>query len=220
MSELARTQEREGEQKEWMVRTLVVLQAPRGVFAALRDDSPAASAARSEAVLALVILAGMGLLLLTPEAGSVLDSSEYDGAIFAIWLFIVGGAMGAAVYWGLGAIVYGATSWLGSLGSYRRARHLVGFALAPLALSLIVMLPLRLAFFGGDSFRSGGSDSGTRGLALALLGWAFAAWAVALAVVGVRAVHAWTWERALAATGASAAIVAVIGLLELLVGQT
>src|SRR4051794_8453969 len=148
MSELARTQELDGEQKAWMARALLVLQAPRAVFAALRDDSPAAAAARSEAVLALVLLAGMSLLLLTPEAGSVMDNSEFDGLVFPVWLFIVGGVMGTVVYWGLGAIVYGATSWLGSLGSYRRARHLVGFALAPLALSIVVMLPLRLAFFG------------------------------------------------------------------------
>jgi hypothetical protein len=219
MSELARTQEREGEQREWMVRALLVLQAPKAVFAGLRDDSPAAAAARSEPVLALVVLAGMALLLLTPEAGSVLDSSEYDGVVFAIWLFIVGSVMGGAVYWALGGIVYGATSWLGSLGSYRRARHLVGFALAPLALSLVVMLPLRLAFFGGDAFRSGGSDAGTRGLALAVLGWTFVGWAAVLAAIGVRVVHAWTWARALAATAACAGGVAVVALLEALVRQ-
>jgi hypothetical protein len=215
VSELARTQEREGEQKEWMARAVLVLQAPRPVFAALRDDSPAAAAARAEPLLALVILAGMALLLLTPEASTILDSSEYDATVFAVWLFIVGGAMGAAVYWLLGGLVYVVTGWLGSLGSYRRARHLVGYAFAPLALSLLVVFPLRLAFFGGDAFRHGGSDSGGGGLALALLGWAFVGWSVALGAIGIRAVHAWTWRRALAATAACGAATGVIALLEL-----
>src|SRR4051794_460532 len=187
MSELARTQEREGEQKEWMLRALLVLQAPRAVFAALRDDSPAAASARAEPLLALTILAGMGMLLLTPEAGTILDSSEFDGTTFAIWLFIVGSVMGGVVYWGLGAIVYAATSWLGSLGSYRRARHVVGFALAPLALSFVVMLTVRLAVFGWDGFHARGSDSGSLGLAVTLVDWAFAGWSVALLLVGVRA---------------------------------
>jgi hypothetical protein len=216
VSDLARTQERDGEAKEWTVRAVLVLQSPRAVFAALRDDSPAAAAARSEPVLALVLLAGMALLLLTPEAGSVMDSSDYDGMVFAIWLFIVGGVMGAAVYWALGAILYGATSWLGSLGSYRRARHVVGYALAPLALSLVLVLPLRLAFFGEAAFRSGGVDSGTRGLVVALLGWAFFGWSALLVALGVRAVHAWTWQRALAATGLVAALVGAIALVEAL----
>jgi hypothetical protein len=219
MSELARTQEREGEQREWMLRALLVLQAPRGVFAALRDDSPASAAARSEPILALVILGGMGLLLLTPEAGTILDSSEFDGTTFAIWLFIVGSVMGSVVYWALGAIVYGATGWLGSLGSYRRARHLVGFALAPVALSFVVMLTVRLAVFGWASFHARGSDSGSLGLAVTLVGWAFVAWAVGLGVVGIRAVHAWTWGRTLAAAGLCAAAVAVIALVEALLRQ-
>ena len=137
MSELARTQEREGEQREWMVRALLVLQAPRPVFAALRDDSPAAASARAEPVLALVLLAGMALLLLTPEASTILDSSEYDAAVFAVWLFIVGGVMGMVVYWLLGGLVYVVTSWLGSLGSLparaapRRLRAGTARAVAP-----------------------------------------------------------------------------------------
>jgi len=161
VSDLARTQERDGEAKEWTVRAVLVLQSPRAVFAALRDRLAGRGGGPVGAGARLVLLGGMALLLLTPRGGeNVLDSSDYDGMVFAIWLFIVGGVMGAAVYWAVGAILYGATSWLGSLGSYRRARHLVGYALAPLALSLWVVLPLRLAFFGGDAFRSGGRRLG------------------------------------------------------------
>jgi hypothetical protein len=215
VTDLARTEEVDGEQRAWFLRALLVLQAPRAVFAALRDDSPGAASARSEPVLALTILGGMGMLLLTPEASTILDSSDYDGVVFAAWLFIVGAVMGGFVYWALGGVLYGAASWLGSLGSYRRARHVVGFALAPLALSALVMLPLRLALFGADAFTLGGSDAGNGGLAVALLGWAFAVWSVALLVVGVRAVHAWTWARALATVVLVAAAVAVVTALRL-----
>jgi hypothetical protein len=205
MSDVARTEQHDGADRLWFMRALLVLQAPRPVFAALRDDSAESASARSEPVLALTILAGMGMLLLTPEASTVLDSSDYDWTVFAIWLFMVGGVMGAFVVWAVGGLLYLASTWLGSLGSYRRARHLVAYALAPLALSLIVMLPLRLSLFGRDAFMLDGSDSGGKGLAIALLGWGFAAWAVALLLVGVRAVHAWTWARA----GATVALVAV-----------
>src|SRR3954453_20177904 len=190
MSDVARSEQHDGADRLWFLRALLVLQAPRPVFAALRDDSTDAAAARAEPVLALAILAGMGMLLLTPEASTVLDSSDYDWPVFAIWLFIVGAVMGGFVLWAVGGLLYLAASWLGSLGSYRRARHLVGYALAPLALSLLIVLPLRLVFFGGDAFRHRGSDSGTGGLALALLGWAFVGWSVVLAAVGIRAVHA------------------------------
>src|SRR3954452_23489487 len=189
MSDLARTKEQDRGDGLWFLRALLVLQAPRPVFAALRDDSTDAAAARAEPVLALAILAGMGMLLLTPEASTVLDSSDYDWPVFAIWLFIVGAVMGGFVLWAVGGLLYLAATWLGSLGSYRRARHLVGYALAPLALALVVMLPLRLALFGPHAFMLDGSDSASKGLAVALLGWAFFVWAVALLLVGGRAVH-------------------------------
>jgi hypothetical protein len=209
MSDLAPTKDQERGDGIWFLRSLVVLQAPRAVFAALRDDSDDAAAARAEPVLALAIVAGMGMLMLTPEASTVLDSSDYDWIVFAFWLFIVGGVMGAFVIWAFGGLLYLAATWLGSLGSYRRARHVVAYALAPLALSLVVMLPLRLALFGADAFTLDGSDSGSAGFAVAVLGWAFLAWSVVLLLVGVRAVHAWTWARAavtvaLIAVGAAA----------------
>src|SRR3954447_8966521 len=189
MSDLAPTQDQDRSDGIWFLRALLVLQAPRPVFAALRDDSLEASSARAEPVLALAIVAGMGMLLLTPDASTVLDSSDYDWPVFAIWLFIVGSVMGAFVVWAVGGLLYLASTWLGSLGRYRRARHVVAYALAPLALSLVVMLPLRLSLFGREAFMRDGSDSGGSGHATAILGWAWAAWAVALLLVGVRAVH-------------------------------
>ena len=50
---------------------------------------------------------------------------------------------------------------LGSVGDVRRARHLVGFALVPLAASFSSSFPLRLALYGVDFFRGGAVDEGT-----------------------------------------------------------
>src|SRR5204862_82229 len=71
---------------------------------------------------------------------------------------------GIVGYFAVGALVYIGEQLADGLGSYRRARHILAFACAPLALSLVVW-PLRLALYGGDNFRSGGSDTGTGGSA-------------------------------------------------------
>jgi hypothetical protein len=183
-----------------MLRTLAVLQAPRAVFAALRDDSDDAAHARQEPVLALLWLSGIAGVLLTPVARGLLDDPLRDGLVVAVWAFIGGGLYGGLVFWGGGALVHGASQALGGQGSYRRARHLVAFASAPLALSLLVWL-VGLAAFGGDLFRSGGSDTGSGGDVFYTLALAFSAWAVGLLALGIRAVHGWTWGRSLATFG-------------------
>ena len=61
--------------------------------------------------------------------------------------------------------------------------------------------PLQVAVFGTDVFRRGGSDDGAAATLLDALAVGFALWSVALLVVGVRAVHGWTWWRSLAALG-------------------
>jgi hypothetical protein len=73
----------------------------------------------------------------------------------------------------------------------------LAFAAVPIALSLVVW-PVKLALYGGDWFRAGGRDTGAGGLAFDLIQLAFFAWAAGLLVIGVRAVHGWTWARALA----------------------
>ena len=193
-------------ERDWLLRALVVLHAPRAVFAALRDDSDDAAQARQEPVLALLWLSGIAGVLLTPVARTLLDDPSQDGLVVAVWAFIGGGAYGALVFWLGGAIVHGASHALGGQGSYRRARHVVAFASAPIALSLLLVWPLGIAAFGGDVFRSGGSDSGTGGVVLYVAAGAFGAWSLALLVVGIRAVHGWTWARAFAAFG-----IAVVG---------
>jgi len=192
--------------REWMLRALVVLHAPRAVFAALRDDSDDAAHARQEPVLALLWLSGIAGVLLTPVARTLLDDPQRDGLVLAVWAFIGGGIYGALAFWLGGALVHGASHALGGQGSYRRARHVVAFAFAPVALSLLLVWPLGLAAFGGDLFRSGGGDSGGGGTLVYGAAIACGVWAAALLLVGIRTVHGWTWARALATFG-----IAVVG---------
>lgn len=184
--------------RDWWLRTVLVLQAPRPVFVALRDESKESAGDRAEPVLAIVILAGIAWALSTSTAAHLLDDSNYDGLVIAVWTFVVGGIYGCLGYFALGAALHRSVRRLGSHGSYRRTRHVLAFAAVPLVLSL-VLWPLKLALWGGDVFRSGGSDGGAGEAAFVALELAFLAWALALLVAGVRAVHGWTWLRALAA---------------------
>src|SRR5919202_271510 len=155
----AGTQTAPNQDRVWLARALLVLLHPRPVFAALRDDSEDAARARQEPITAIVGLAGIASVLWTPAAGRMLDVEGVDGLVVAVWAFLGGAIDGLAVYFALGAAVYLGLRAAGSLGSYRRARHLLAFAAAPVALSLVVW-PMRLAVYGGDVFRAGGSDNG------------------------------------------------------------
>ncbi len=206
----ARVEAGGSEHRAWWVRALLVLQAPRSVFVAVREDSPESLEARQEPITALVILAGIAWVLSSGAAGTLLDAGGYDGVVIAIWAFIVGSLFGLASYWVLGAALHVAARGFGSVGTYRRARHIVGFAAAPIALSLVLVPPLRLALYGGDVFRRGGADEGSLARALEILEFAFVAWAAALLVIGVRAVHGWTWARAAACVGAAVVALALV----------
>lgn len=184
-------------ERRWWRNLLRVLHAPTGVFADLRETDQADVDARQEPVLLVVLLAGMAGVLTTPVAGRLLDDSDYDGLLVAVWTFVGGGIYGFAVY-----MLGGLALWLGVRGmgaletDWRSARHLLAFAFAPTALSLLVVLPLRLALFGGDVFRAGGADDGTGGTLTWLLQAAFAAWSLVLLVLGLRVVHGFSWGRA------------------------
>jgi len=195
--------------RDWWIRTLLVLQRPRPVFAALRDDSREAASERSEPVLAIVILAGVAWALSTSTAAHLMDDDSYDAVAVAIWAFFVGGVYGFFGYFAIGAILHRAVRALGSLGSYRRTRHVLAFAAVPLVVSLAAW-PAKLALFGGDAFHGGGSDEGVGGAAFVAVEVACLAWALALLVIGVRAVHGWTWARSLATLGGALAGGAVL----------
>jgi hypothetical protein len=170
--------------REWWIRTGLVLQAPRAVFVALRDDSAEAAADRAEPVLAIVILAGVALAFASHAAAG------YHGLLLAVWLFVAGGITGAAAYWFFGAVLYAAVRALGSLGSYRRSRHLLAFACVPLAVSLVVSPA------GHDVYR--------------MAAYVVVAWSAALLVTGVRAVHGWSWARSALAAAAPVAAAALL----------
>jgi hypothetical protein len=74
---------------------------------------------------------------------------------------------------------------IGARCSFRQARHVVGLAAAPLALSLFLVWPVRLAIYGGDVFRTGGSDSGAGDRVFEALVVAAYAWSVALVALGL-----------------------------------
>jgi len=74
----------------------------------------------------------------------------------------------------------------------------LGLAAAPVARSLLTLWPVRIAVYGTDLFRTGGDDFGRGDAVFGALYLAFLAWSVWLLVVGVRAVHSWTWARAAA----------------------
>ena len=203
--------------RAWWLRVPAVLVGPRSVFFALREDDPDDVAARSEPILLLVWLAGAAAVLATPTAGALLDKPDYDALLVAIWAFVAGGIYGAVGYFLLGFALFFGARLLGSVGDFRRERQLVGFALAPLALSLLVLLPLRLALYGGDAFREQGADEGAGENGLLALQLVFVAWSFGLLLLGVRVVHGWSWPRSLAALVAAAALIAaIVGVFALL----
>jgi hypothetical protein len=203
--------------RQWWLRVPAVFLSPTSVFAALRDESREDVEARSEPVLALTALAGIAVALGTSTARTLYDDPEYDALLIAVWAVVAGGVIAFAGYFIVGGALYLGTRGLGSVGTFRRARHVLGFAVAPLALSLFVLWPLQLAVYGGDVFRRGGSDEGSGGTVFDVLGLGFAAWSGVLLLVGVRAVHGWTWTRSLEALVLVALFLAAFASLRTLV---
>lgn len=196
--------------RAWWLRVPAVLLSPRSVFFALRDDDEDDVAARGEPILLVTLLAGMAAVLATPTAAGILDKPEYDALLLAVWTFIAGAIYGAAGYFVIGFVVFFGVRLLGSAGDFRRARQSVGFALVPLAASLLLTLPLRLALYGGDSFRAGGADEGIGERILLGVQLGAAVWSFGLLAVAVRTVHGWSWVRTLGALAAAVALLAAI----------
>jgi hypothetical protein len=199
-------------QRAWWLRALLVLQAPRPVFAALRDDSTEAAEARSEPVTALVFLAGIAAVLLAPAFGRLFDDYEIDTLGLLVIVVFAGSIYGFFSYWVLGWALSVGIHVMGGETGARRCRHVLAFAATPLVLSLVAVWPLRLAVYGSDLFRTGGADSGTGGRVLQWLCVAFAAWSVVLLVLGLRTIQRWSWIRAIGAS------VFAVGLTALVLG--
>lgn len=193
-------------EQNWWLRAAAVLVAPRAVFASLRDDSEPAVEARQEQLTALAGLAGIASVLGTSVARTLLNDFDFSVTLIPVWAFFGGAVYALGVYWLGGGLVFGAARRLGGLGSYRRARHLLALASAPLALMLFTLWPLRIAIYGEDLFRTGGTDWGPGDRIFGGLYYAAFVWSALLLVVGVRSVHGWSWGRS-AATVALAAVV-------------
>jgi hypothetical protein len=183
-----------------------VLQSPRAVFAALRDDSDEAAEARQDAAGSIVWLAGIAAVLATTVASTLLDDVELDRLDLVVWAFLGGGLSGFTLYFFIGKVLHIALRRLGGQGSFRRARHLLAFSAAPVALALFIYWPIRIAIYGEDLFRFGGSDGGTTGTVFAWTFYVFLVWGLVLLVIGVRTVHGWTWARSIAGVAWAAAI--------------
>jgi hypothetical protein len=197
-------------ERNWWLRAPAVLVAPRPVFASLRDDSDEAVDARQEPLTALAGLAGIAGVLATPVARQLLNDPSFSLALVPVWAFIGGVVYAIAVYWLGGGLLYGAARRLGGLGSYRRARHLLALASAPLALTLVTLWPLRIAIYGEDLFRTGGNDYGRSDAVFGAILFAAFAWCGWLLLAGVRVVHGWTWARSAATVALAVAIPALV----------
>jgi hypothetical protein len=80
----------------------------------------------------------------------------------------------------------------------------------PLALSLFTFWPIRILVYGQDLFRTGGDDYGRGDTIFGAIFLGFIAWSAVLLLIGVRAVHGWTWARAAAAVALAAAFPALL----------
>jgi Yip1 domain len=196
---------------QWWLRALLVAQAPRPVFAALRDDSRQAVEERQDTIAVVVFLAGLALTLVTTQAATFADDPERAGIVIPVWLFIAGLLVGFLNYWIAGGALYLSLNWLGSRNSYRQARHLLALAAVPLVLSL-VLLPVRLALYGGDIFRTGGADSGAGAHVFTALEVCFGLWSLALLAIGIRVLQGWSWPRTTGAVLLFGVLVAVADL--------
>jgi Yip1 domain len=200
-------------ERDWWVRLALVLQSPASVFAWLRDDSNAAAASRQEPITALVFLAGISIFLATRTAGRLFDDVEFDTMLVVVEAVVAGLLVAIQNFWILGGAVYLGSRAADSGASYRQLRHVVGLATAPFVLELVLVWPVRLAMFGSDVFRSGGSDRGAAEHVFRALDAGFLAWSLVLLVVGVRTLNAWRWPRTLASLAVAAVVLAMVTFL-------
>ena len=198
--------------RQWWRRVPRLLTRPREVFVALRDDDEVDVDARSEPILAIVIVAGMAGILLTPAWGTLLDEESLDWMVLAVVTFIGGLVYGAVGYFLLGVVVWLGARAVGLESRGRKARQLVGFTALPFALSIVVTVPAILLAFGYDWFRTGGSDGGGRAVVVSL-GVAFALWSLGLLALGMRTTFELPWRGVIGALALSAVIVAAFVVL-------
>ena len=198
-------------ERGWWRRVPRMLWAPREVLVALREDDEEDVVARAEPVLALVILAGIGAILLTPEWGSLLDDWRIDTTVAAVFTFLGGGMYGAVGYFLLGLVVYVGARGMGGELSFRQSRQAIAFAAAPLALFAPIGILAIVLLAGEDYFHE--FLHGTGETAIRVIGAAFGLWAAALVVAGLRITHRLAWLGVAGAVLLAAVVVAAFAVL-------
>jgi hypothetical protein len=199
-------------ERSWWLRAPLVLVAPRAIFASLRDESEQEVEARQEPLLLIATLAAISVVLVSPTFRRMLNDGAVSLILIPVLAFVAGSLYAATVFWLGGGLLYGAARRFGSEGTWRRSRHVLALASAPLALSLLTFWPVRIAVYGQDLFRTGGDDYGRGDAIFGAVYLGFVAWSVWLLLVGVRTVHGWTWGRATATVALAAAFPALIVL--------
>jgi len=199
-------------ERTWWLRAPAVLVAPRAVFASLRDDSDDAAEDRQEPLTAIAALAGIAAVLPSPTFRHMLNDGSVSLSLVPVLAFLAGALYAVVFYWLVGGLLHGASRRLGSEGSWRRSRQTLALAATPLALSLLTFWPLRLAIYGEDLFRTGGTDWGPGDRTFGGLFYFAFAWSALLLLIGIRAVHGWSWGRSLATFALAAALPALIVL--------
>jgi hypothetical protein len=199
-------------ERNWWLRALAVLVAPRAVFVSLRDESDEAAEQRQDPLTGIAALAGISVVLVSPTFRRMLNDGSVSVGLIPVLAFLAGSLYATAFYWLGGGLLYGAARRFGSEGGWRRARQLLALAATPLALSLLTFWPLRIAVYGEDLFRTGGDDYGRGDAVFGTVYLAIVAWSVWLLLVGVRTVHGWTWARSVATVAVAAAFPALIAL--------
>jgi len=200
-------------EREWWLRLVRVLGAPASVFVWVRDDSEEAAAARQEPITALVFLSGISIFLSTRTAGRLFDDIEFDWLLVVVEAVVAGLLVAVQHFWIMGGAVYLGGRAADSAASYRQARHVTGLATAPFVLALLFVWPVRLAMFGADAFRSGGSDHGAAEVVFRTIDVGLLAWSAMLVYLGVRALNGWSWLRALAGCAVAGVFFALLVLL-------
>jgi hypothetical protein len=165
-------------ERSWWLRSLAALAAPQAIFVQLRDESEDAVEARNETLFAILALASISVVLVSPTFRRMLNDGSVSVLLIPVLAFIAGGIYAAVVYWGGGGLLFGAARRFGGEGTYLRARHVLALASTPLALSLVTFWPIRIAVYGEDLFRTGGDDYGRGDAIFGGVYLGFVAWSI------------------------------------------
>ena len=210
---LSGSDEAQAHVRRWWRLVPRILTRPTEVFVALRDDEDVDVDARSEPILAIVIVAGMAGILLTPAWATLIDEESLDWIVIAVITFIGGLFYGAAGYFLLGLVVWLGARAVGLEAPSRTARQVVGFAALPFALSFVVTVPAVLVAFGYDWFHTGGSDDGTGRIVVLSIATALALWSLGLLALGLRTTFELPWRGVAGALALAAVIIAAFAVL-------